>query len=41
MKRQERSKKMTNTTLIRLITYLKEINWTEKEIVKLIEYITR
>ena len=32
---------MTNTTLIRLITYLKEINWTEKEIVKLIEYITR
>ena len=32
---------MTNTTLIRLITYLKAVNWTEKEIVKLIEYITR
>lgn len=32
---------MTNTILIRLITYLKSVNWTEKEIVKLIEYLTR
>ncbi len=32
---------MTGNELFRLIEYLKPLDWSEKEIVKLIEYITR
>lgn len=32
---------MTSSELYKLIEYLKGHGWTEKEIVKLIEYITR
>lgn len=32
---------MSTSELYRLIQYLRSLNWEEKEIVKLIEYITR
>lgn len=32
---------MTGSELFRLIQYLRDKGWTESEIVKLIEYITR